>query len=96
MKKEAIKFTRLSAISILLILGTIVGFAQNLTVKGTVKDTSGEPVLGATVVVEGKSGMGTATDINGQYTISNLSPNATLSFSYVGMKTQKDNIKVVR
>lgn len=89
MKKEAIKFTRLSAISILLILGTIVGFAQNLTVKGTVKDTSGEPVLGATVVVEGKSGMGTATDINGQYTISNLSPNATLSFSYVGMKTQK-------
>lgn len=89
MKKEAIKFTRLSAIGILLILGTIVGFAQNLTVKGTVKDTSGEPVLGATVVVEGKSGMGTATDINGQYTISNLSPNATLSFSYVGMKTQK-------
>ena len=60
MKKEAIKFTRLSAIGILLILGTIVGFAQNLTVKGTVKDTSGEPVLGATVVVEGKSGMGTA------------------------------------
>lgn len=38
MKKEAIKFTRLSAISILLILGTIVGFAQNLTVKGTVKE----------------------------------------------------------
>ena len=85
MKKEAIKFTRLSAIGILLILGTIVGFAQNLTVKGTVKDTSGEPVLGATVVVEGKSGMGTATDINGVSRKTQLQPLSPYAHNFISI-----------
>ena len=63
-------------------------FAQQITVKGTVKDTKGEPLIGVTVRVEGTS-TGTITDMDGFFTLSNVSADATLEFSYVGMKTQR-------
>ena len=61
--------------------------AQNITVSGTVVDPEGEPLIGASVIVQGQS-MGTATDIDGQYTIS-APANGTLVFSYVGYNTQE-------
>ncbi|MDE6377198.1 MAG: SusC/RagA family TonB-linked outer membrane protein, partial [Duncaniella sp.] len=61
--------------------------AQNITVSGTVVDPEGEPLIGASVIVQGQS-MGTATDIDGQYTIS-APANGTLVFSYVGYTTQE-------
>ena len=60
--------------------------AQNTTVKGTVKDATGEPVIGATVKVKGST-MGVITDIDGNYTI-DCPSNATLEISYIGSKTQ--------
>ena len=60
--------------------------AQNTTVKGTVKDATGEPVIGATVKVKGST-MGVITDIDGNYTI-DCPSNATLEVSYIGSKTQ--------
>ena len=60
--------------------------AQNTTVKGTVKDATGEPVIGATVKVQGST-MGVITDISGNYTI-DCPSNATLEVSYIGSKTQ--------
>ena len=60
--------------------------AQNTTVKGTVKDATGEPVIGATVKVQGST-MGVITDIDGNYTI-DCPSNATLEVSYIGSKTQ--------
>ncbi|MEA5129641.1 MAG: SusC/RagA family TonB-linked outer membrane protein [Proteiniphilum sp.] len=63
-------------------------FAQNITVSGTVMDVTNEPVIGATVVVQGDASHGTVTDIDGNYTLTNVPPNATLQFSYVGMTTQ--------
>lgn len=63
-------------------------FAQNITVSGTVSDTNNEPVIGATVVVQGDASHGTVTDIDGNYSLTNVSPSATLQFSYVGMTTQ--------
>lgn len=38
--------------------------SQNATVRGTVVDENGEPVIGATVLVKGKPGLGTATDLS--------------------------------
>lgn len=64
-------------------------FAQNITVKGTVTDGTGEAVIGASVVVKGDAAHGNITDIDGNYTLSNVPPQATLIFSYVGMKTQE-------
>lgn len=62
-------------------------FAQTITVKGTVVDKEGEPLIGASVVVRGET-LGTATDIDGNYTISAPS-DGTLVVSYVGYETQE-------
>ncbi len=60
----------------------------NFSVKGKITDESGEPLIGVSVVVVGNLGQGTVSDLNGNYVINNVSPNASLRFSYVGMKTQ--------
>jgi TonB-linked SusC/RagA family outer membrane protein len=62
-------------------------WAQNLTVSGTVLDVSGAPVVGASVVVKGST-TGVTTNVNGGYTIS-VPPDATLVFSYLGMKSKE-------
>lgn len=61
--------------------------AQNITVSGVVEDSTGEPMIGATVLVDG-SKEGAATDIDGNFTLKNISPKATLKVSYVGYKTE--------
>ncbi|RIH67085.1 TonB-dependent receptor [Mariniphaga sediminis] len=74
--------------------------AQNVTVSGSVKNTEGEPIPGTTVVVKGTT-TGTITDSDGNYSINSVPDDATLQFSFVGMKTQevvaagKTNIDVV-
>ena len=60
--------------------------AQSI-VKGTVNDEAGEPVIGATVKVQG-SNDGTITDFNGNFSV-NAASNATLVISYVGYVTQQ-------
>ncbi|MDR3140286.1 MAG: SusC/RagA family TonB-linked outer membrane protein [Tannerellaceae bacterium] len=62
-------------------------FAQNITVSGRVTDTSGEPLIGVTVQVQGTT-IGTVTNIDGNFTLSNLPSNAAIEVSYVGMQTQ--------
>ena len=54
--------------------------AQNITVKGTVKDNTGEPVIGASVVQKGTSN-GIVTDIDGNFTL-NVPSNSTIVVSY--------------
>ena len=69
----------------------IVGSASAQTVKGTVKDATGEAVIGATVQEKGTKG-GTVTDLDGNFSI-NLTGNGQLTISYVGMKTQTVDAK---
>lgn len=59
---------------------------KNTLVKGTVKDASGEPLIGVSVSVKGKSGIGTITDINGNFSIQ-CGANDILVFSYIGYAT---------
>ena len=68
------------------LLCTLAVNAQTITVTGTVTDTTGEPLIGASVVAQGQNAA-TATDIDGNYTIK-VNPNASLTFSYVGMNPQ--------
>ena len=82
-------------ITLLCLLVTMISFsisAQNVTVKGTVKDKTGETVIGASVVQKGNTGNGTITDIDGNFTLS-VPNNTTLIISYVGMKTQEVALK---
>lgn len=61
--------------------------AQVSTVRGTVTDTSKDPLPGVAVVVKGTTN-GTITNVNGEYTLS-VPANATLVFSFIGMKTSE-------
>lgn len=73
---------------------------QVSTLKGSVVDASGEPVIGASILVKGTTN-GVITDINGNFVLSNVASNATLIVSYVGYKTQnisvagKSSLKIV-
>ena len=62
--------------------------SQQSSVSGKITDSSGFPLPGVTVVVKGTT-QGTVTDANGEYTLTNLPANATLVFSFVGMKSQE-------
>jgi TonB-linked SusC/RagA family outer membrane protein len=66
-------------------------FAQT-TITGTVTDTNGEPVPGATVSAKGFSNVGTMTDLNGNYSLSVPADATTLIFSFVGMKRKEVEI----
>lgn len=70
-----------------LLLASASAFAQTKTVTGTVTDTANEPLIGASVLVQGTS-TGTVTDLDGNYSIA-VTPEDTLVFSYVGMTTQE-------
>ena len=67
-----------------------LGMAAQGVVRGTVTDEAGEPVIGATVKVQG-SNEGAITDFEGNYSVKAAS-NATLSFSYVGYVPQEVNV----
>lgn len=71
----------------LLLLFSSTAFAQNIQVAGTVTDSQGEPVIGVSVAVKGTT-TGAFTDIDGAYSIS-APNNATLVFTFLGMKTQE-------
>ncbi|MBR4352385.1 MAG: TonB-dependent receptor [Bacteroidales bacterium] len=66
-------------------------FAQNVTVKGKVSDSNGEPVIGVTVMLNGNNTVGSLTDANGNYSIT-VPANSTLSFSCVGFATQEERL----
>ena len=61
---------------------------KTITVTGNVKDAHGEPVVGAAIVVKGTTN-GTVTDIDGNYSLSNVPEGETLSISFIGMKNQE-------
>lgn len=63
-------------------------FAQNINITGTVMDTQDEPLIGVTLKIVRESERGTITDFNGQYTLTNVPPNAKIEVSYVGMRSQ--------
>ncbi len=62
------------------------------TVSGKVSDTNGNPLPGVTVLIKG-TGNGTVTDIDGNFSLKNVSPEAVLVFSFVGMKSQELRVK---
>ena len=75
----------LSLAAVLSVVG--MALAQNKQVSGTVTDTKGAPVIGATVVVEGTT-IGTSTDAQGQYTL-NAPADGVLTVSSIGYSDQQ-------
>jgi TonB-linked SusC/RagA family outer membrane protein len=77
--------------SLLLLMATtsMLSFAQGRSVSGVVTDASGESMISVTVQEKGVSANGTISDLDGRYSLSNLSENSVLVFSYVGYLTQE-------
>lgn len=65
---------------------SVSAFAQS-TITGQVKDATGEPVIGASVLINGTSN-GTVTDLDGNFSV-NVQPGATLTISYIGFQKQQ-------
>ena len=76
---------RVAAVAAMLLVCASL-FAQNITVKGTVTDASGEPIVGAAVMIKGTTN-GVTTDLDGHYAI-NVSSNATLRFTALSYADQ--------
>lgn len=62
-------------------------FAQQMVVKGVVKDTTGEPVIGANVVVKGTT-IGTITDFDGNFQL-NANKGDIITISFIGYQSQE-------
>ena len=85
LQKKAIRSRSIMTL-VCLLLASASAFAQAKTVTGTVTDAANEPLIGASVLVQGTS-TGTITDMDGKYSIS-VTPEDVLAFSYVGMTSQ--------
>lgn len=82
---------KLKGLSLLILLFLSVSvFAQNVTVKGHVKDVNDEPLIGVNVMVVGVK-TGVITDLDGNFTIQ-APANGELNISYIGYKSQKMKI----
>ena len=75
-----------------LLLMAVVAQAQGQTVKGTVLDEAGEPMIGATVKAVGGQG-GTVTDLDGNYVLKVDQKVKQIEVVYVGYRNQKVQIK---
>jgi TonB-linked SusC/RagA family outer membrane protein len=63
-------------------------FSQTKTITGNIVDANGQPIIGATVMVKGTS-IGTVSDMDGSFTLSNVPEDAVLQISYIGYATQE-------
>jgi TonB-linked SusC/RagA family outer membrane protein len=80
--------SKTSVLAVLMMVFTIPAFAQGL-VKGNVIDSSGEAVIGASVVQKDNRKNATITDIDGNFSLKLPSGKATLVVSYIGMKEKE-------
>ncbi|MBW8325132.1 MAG: TonB-dependent receptor [Prolixibacteraceae bacterium] len=84
MKKK--RFLKVVGLIVPLLLLSIWSFGQPKTVQGTVKDITGNPIPGVTVMVKGTT-QGTLTGSDGSYALKDANSDGVLIFSFVGMKT---------
>lgn len=67
-------------------------FQSTETVKGTIIDTKGEPIIGASVLVKGENGKGTVSDLDGNFTL-DVPAGAVLIISYLGYDAQEVKVQ---
>lgn len=88
MKHLKLKSRFIIIVLVLTILNVLNVHAQNKNVSGTVLDNSGQPVIGASIVVVGQSKLGTVTDIDGKFSIAVPATSKKIEVSYIGMVSQ--------
>ena len=71
----------------------LMTFAQSVNVKGTVVDSHGESIIGASVIQKGNPSVGTVSDLEGNFQLKITGKNPVIVVSYVGMRATE--VKVV-
>ena len=87
MKKMRIFFTALVLLTL-----SVAAFAQNITVRGTVKDSAGEAIVGANVILQGSRTVYTMTDLDGAFTL-NVPANGVLEVLCLNYKGQEVSVE---
>lgn len=79
--------------AIIILLAAVISASAQVKIQGSVKDTKGEPIIGAMVILEGSSNVGSMTDANGRYSISVPDgKDRKLTFSCISYKSQTVSI----
>lgn len=76
------------AVIFMVTLTALYSQSNQNSISGTVKDARGEPLIGVNVVVQGTD-LGTATDFDGGFSLSNVPNDAILMVSYIGFQTRE-------
>lgn len=87
LRRYLMPLTKLFLVGIFLI-SQLGAFAQTKDVSGKITEANGQPMPGVTVLIKGTV-TGTITDIDGNFSIQGVKEDASLVFSFVGMKTQE-------
>lgn len=87
-EKTAKRLGKMLALLAFMLLVPLGAFAQVITVKGTVVDSQGESVIGASVVEKGNAKNAAVTDLDGNFTLK-VAKGKTLVISYIGMVSQE-------
>ncbi len=74
--------------TLLLLLYSIPGFAQEKPIKGTIIDSTGEPLIGVNVSIKGTT-IGTISDLDGNYVLQAPNSNSIVVFSFIGYKREE-------
>jgi TonB-dependent starch-binding outer membrane protein SusC len=88
MRKSSGFRLRLVLVLCLFLLANLATFAQSVKVSGSVKDKSGEPLPGVSIVIKGTTS-GTITAVNGSFELEVPSPSAVLVFSFIGFQNNE-------
>lgn len=91
----------LMSMAIVLILSIATSFAQqSLTFEGTILDEQDQPIIGASITIKGNTGVGTISDVNGNFSLS-VPSGTILEITYIGYVTEtvkvgnQKNVKVI-
>ena len=88
MKQVLRLFQIVSLVVVFMSMSATPSLAQG-TLRGSVSDSQGEPLIGATVVMKGETSVATVTDFDGNFVLNTPAKKATLLVSYVGMVSQE-------
>ncbi len=89
------KFYKILTLTVCVLSGFISYAQSSMTVSGTVKDGSGQPIIGAAVMVDGFSSAGAVTDVDGKYKVAvpaGAGEKVSISVSCLGYETQ--NVRI--
>ena len=90
MKNVTKKIQKIPYLFLLMLFSFVTASAQKgITVRGTVLDSNGETIIGASVVLKGNNSIGTISDIDGYFVLTVPNEKSVLVVSFVGMEAQE-------